>query len=162
MTATINFISDKLLNVLRKTKDQVIITRINFCLKQMTTDFNQQKTYVPIIDLWGKTKDNPDNETKLGEVAIENNNRKEETNKPGTLYITVYLERNNPEQCVFLRWTAPFSEFNSIKKPLKQDLILTVMQNLAQESDPILKRIRGTINGKTEAQIQQMQTDKIN
>lgn len=162
MTATINFISDKLLNVLRKTKDQVNITRLNFCLKQMKIDFDQQKNYVPIIDLWGKTKYDPDNKIKLGEMAIEKNNRTGETAKPGTLYITVYLEHNNPEQCVFLRWTAPFSEFNSIKKPLQQDLVSTVMQNLAQESDLALKRISGTINGKTVIQSQQMQTDKIN
>lgn len=161
-TATVNFISDKLLNVLRKTKDQVTITRLNFCLEQMQTDFDQRKNYIPIINLWGRTKYDPDNETELGEVTIENDNRKGETAKPGTLYITVYLEHNNPEQCVFLRWTAPFSEFNSIKKPLQQDLVLTVMQNLAQETDPILKRIRGAINGKTEIHIQQMQTKKIN
>lgn len=162
MTATINFISDKLLNVLRKTKDQVNITRLDFCLKQMKIDFDQQKNYVPIIDLWGKTKYDHDNKIKLGEVAIENNNRKGETAKPGTLYITVYLEHNSPEQCVFLRWTAPFSEFNSIKKPLEQNLVATVMQNLAQESDLALKRISGTINGKTTVQSQQMQTEKIN
>lgn len=162
MTVTINFISDKLLNVLRKTKDQVNITQLDFCLKQMKIDFDQQKNYIPIINLWGRTKYDPDNKIKLGEVAIENNNHTGETAKPGTLYITVYLEHNNPEQCVFLRWTAPFSEFNSIKKPLQQDLVLTVMQNLAQQSDPMLKRIRGAINGKTEVQIQQIQTEKIN
>lgn len=161
-TVTVNFISDKLLDVLRKTKDQVTITRLNFCLKQMKVDFERRENYIPIINFWGRTKYDPDNEVELGEVAIKNNNRIGENNKPGTLYITVYLERNDPEQCVFLRWTAPFSEFDGIKKSLEQDLVLTVMQNLAKESDPMLKRIRGTIDGKTEVQIQQMQTEKIN
>lgn len=161
-TVTVNFISDKLLDVLRKTKDQVTITRLNFCLKQMKVDFERRENYIPIINFWGRTKYDPDNEVELGDVSIQNNSRIGATAKPGTLGISIYFEYNNPDQTLFLDWTAPFSEFDGIKKSLEQDLVLTVMQNLAKESDPMLKRIRGTIDGKTEVQIQQMQTEKIN